>query len=175
MTTNKLFLQNDVDTWDPASEGGDETEIAQLSAFLERQATRTRRGTESHIFIAHNHKQISTSAAEFLLLVNSGFESIIAHLSLIEWQQKFGNMTQASSQVQRERVSGAPGGDRHLIFNRRSEQTPWSRYDKLSVWLMNNKVGGRLLCFLSWIKLLCLDLQWTLRQPRAHTCHRSLS
>lgn len=51
---NKLFLQKDVDSWDPASERGDEAKIPQLSAFLEHRAARTRPGTDSHIFTAHN-------------------------------------------------------------------------------------------------------------------------
>lgn len=115
------------------------------------------------------------------------FNASFTRSSLIEWLQRFQRlrvadprapssyMTQTSNQVQRERVPGVLGGDRHLIFNRRPEQTPWSRYDKLSVWVMNNKLGGRLLCFLSRIKLLCLDLRWTVRQPPALTRHSSLS
>lgn len=64
---SKLFLQNDVDSWDPASEGGDETEIAQLAAFLEHRAARTRR----------TMKQINTSAIYVVkmvgFLLHSGF------------------------------------------------------------------------------------------------------
>lgn len=50
---SKMFLQNDVDSWDPASEGGDETEIAQLAAFLEHRAAKDKTDNQTNQHICH--------------------------------------------------------------------------------------------------------------------------
>lgn len=64
----EFFLHIDVDSWDPASEGGDETKISQLRIFLEHHAIRTRPQTVT--LLLHTIKPMSKSAMEFLLLVS---------------------------------------------------------------------------------------------------------